>query len=251
MSKPDHEIEKLHAAIDANQETGEPGMALLASPLPQLPPLESDDQIFSLIWQLIPPEAKTALFVLVGVIIVAIVLVVTRATMVDRAKMLMLAQEAAKAYPGDYWLSMMAPPAKDKFPGTGAEGSTGRGMVTQDHWINSLKSGCNFCHQLGNALTRDTAHVKAAHPDAKTDEEAWEWRLGVGVRGTNMYSLLGQMGKEPTLHSFADWTERIEKGGRSASRSAPPHWHRAAQRGCHPLGCGRRPLFHARPDFDR
>ncbi len=121
-------------------------------------------------------------------------------------------QEAAKAYPGDYWLSMMEPPAKDKFPGTGAEGSTGRGMVTQDHWINSLKSGCNFCHQLGNALTRDTAHVKAAHPDAKTDEEAWEWRLGVGVRGTNMYSLLGQMGKEPTLHSFADWTERIEKG---------------------------------------
>jgi hypothetical protein len=85
-------------------------------------------------------------------------------------------------------------------------------MVTQDHWINSLKSGCNFCHQLGNALTRDTKHVFAAKPELKTDTEAWEWRLGTGVRGTNMYSLLGQMGKDPTLHSLATWTEDIEKG---------------------------------------
>jgi hypothetical protein len=122
-------------------------------------------------------------------------------------------QEAAKAYPGDYWLAMMAPPAKNLFPGTGPEGNgLGRGMITQDHWINSLKSGCNFCHQLGNALTRDTKHVFAAKPELKTDTEAWEWRLGTGVRGTNMYSLLGQMGKDPTLHSLSDWTERIEKG---------------------------------------
>jgi hypothetical protein len=27
-------------------------------------------------------------------------------------------------------------------------------MLTQNHWINTLKSGCNFCHQLGNNLTR-------------------------------------------------------------------------------------------------
>ena len=121
-------------------------------------------------------------------------------------------QEAAKVYPGDYWLSLMEPPAKDKFPGDGQEGHTGRGMVTQDHWFNSLKSGCNFCHQLGNPLTRDTKHVFAAKPELKTDTEAWEWRLGTGVRGTNMYSLLGQMGKDPTLHSLATWTEDIEKG---------------------------------------
>ena len=28
-------------------------------------------------------------------------------------------QEAAKVYPGDYWLSMMAPPAKRSVPGNG------------------------------------------------------------------------------------------------------------------------------------
>ena len=33
-----------------------------------------------------------------------------------------------------------------------AEGNgIGNGMLTQNHCINSLKSDCNFCHQLGNA----------------------------------------------------------------------------------------------------
>jgi hypothetical protein len=122
-------------------------------------------------------------------------------------------QEAAKTYPGDYWLAMMAPPAKNMFPGTGPSGNgIGVTMKSQDEWINRLKSGCNFCHQLGNALTRDTKHVFAAKPELKTDAEAWEWRLGVGVRGTNMYGLLGQMGKDPTLKALSDWTESIEHG---------------------------------------
>ena len=122
-------------------------------------------------------------------------------------------QEAAKVYPGDYWLSMMAPPAKNLFPGTGPTGNgLGVTMKSQDEWINRLKSGCNFCHQLGNALTRDTGHVFTAKPELKSDAEAWEWRLGVGVRGTNMYGLLGQMGKDPTLKALSDWTESIEHG---------------------------------------
>ena len=78
-------------------------------------------------------------------------------------------QEAAKVYPGDYWLSMMAPPPKSLFPGTGPSGNgIGVRMTDQDHWINTLKSGCNFCHQLGNALTRDVQHVYAAKPEIKT-----------------------------------------------------------------------------------
>jgi hypothetical protein len=128
--------------------------------------------------------------------------------------------EAAKVYPGDYWLSMLAPPPKGMFPGTGEKSDTnpnGNGlnanMHSQDEWINRLKSGCNFCHQLGNTLSRDLTHVFAAKPDlVKTDTDAWEWRLGVGVRGTNMYSTLTGMGKTETLKVLADWTESIEKG---------------------------------------
>jgi hypothetical protein len=122
-------------------------------------------------------------------------------------------QEAAKVYPGDYWLSLLAPPAKNLFPGTGDKGNgIGTTMTDQDHWINTLKSNCNFCHQLGNALTRDVTHVEKAHPDAKTSIEAWEWRLGTGVRGNSMYTALLQMGKEPSLKAFADWTDRVAAG---------------------------------------
>ena len=32
-------------------------------------------------------------------------------------------QEAAKVYPGDYWLSLLEPPAAKEFPGTGPEGN--------------------------------------------------------------------------------------------------------------------------------
>lgn len=122
-------------------------------------------------------------------------------------------QEAAKVYPGNYWLSLMQPPPPSDFPGTGPNGNgMGVTMTDQDHWINMLKSNCNFCHQLGNGITRDLTHVEKAHPDAKTSIEAWEWRLGTGVRGNSMYSALIQMGKDPTLKTLANWTDRIAQG---------------------------------------
>jgi|KBSMisStandDraft_5_1062788.scaffolds.fasta_scaffold05892_10 hypothetical protein len=123
-------------------------------------------------------------------------------------------QEAARVYPGDYWLSLFEPPAAKDFPGTGPapEGNgLGKGMLTQNHYINSLKSDCNFCHQLGNEETRTVDHVLKAKPDLKTHAEAWEWRLGTGVRGTSMYSVLNNQGKA-LLKNYAGWTERIAKG---------------------------------------
>jgi len=122
-------------------------------------------------------------------------------------------QEAARIYPGNYWLSLLEPPAKAEFPGTGAQGNgLGPAMQSQNVWINSLKSDCNFCHQLGNQLTRSVDHVLKAKPELKTHAEAWEWRLGTGVRGTSMYSVLTNQGKDRSLKTYADWTERIAKG---------------------------------------
>jgi hypothetical protein len=122
-------------------------------------------------------------------------------------------QEAARVYPGNYWLSLLAPPPPNLFPGTGAQGNgVGPTMLSQNHWINSLKSDCNFCHQLGNKLTRSLDHVFESKPELKTSIEAWEWRLGTGVRGTAMYSVLTRQGKDPSLKVFADWTDRIAKG---------------------------------------
>ena len=122
-------------------------------------------------------------------------------------------QEAAKVYPGNYWLSLLEPPAKSEFPGTGPTGNgIGPTMLTQNHYINSLKSDCNFCHQLGQRGTRDVEHVLKAKPELKTHAEAWEWRLGTGVRGTSMYAVLNTQGKDRLLKTYAGWTERIAKG---------------------------------------
>jgi hypothetical protein len=122
-------------------------------------------------------------------------------------------REAARVYPGNYWLSMLEPPARTMFPGTGAKGNgIAEGMLTQNHWINSLKSDCNFCHQLGNGITRTLDHVFKAKPELKTHAEAWEWRLGTGVRGDNMYGVLNTQGREPTLKAWADWSQRIANG---------------------------------------
>ncbi len=156
-------------------------------------------------------------------------------------------QEVAAHYPGNYWLSMMEPPPTSNFPGTG----TGAGqngvpvaMTDQAHWMNTLKSGCNFCHQLGSPLTQKVDHVFKAKPELKTHEQAWEWRLGTGVRGTNMYGLLGQMGTDQTLKAFADWTRAIEAGQVPSTAPARPSRLRSEHRH-HPLGRRRRSLLHA------
>ena len=123
--------------------------------------------------------------------------------------------EAAQYYPGSYWLSLMEPPAKSMFPGTGTESGgngVGKTMLTQKHWLDSLKSDCNFCHQLGNLQTRDLQHVFDAKPDLKTHAEAWEWRLGTGVRGTSMYGVLNIQGQPQSLKTFSAWSEAIAKG---------------------------------------
>ena len=124
-------------------------------------------------------------------------------------------QEAAKVYPGDYWLSMLEIPSTKEFPGTGnpPQGNgLGAGMTTQANWVHTLKSNCNFCHQLGNGITRDMTHVFKGKPELKTHEEAWEWRLGVGVRGSQMYNAMTSQGQARTLKAWADWSRAIEKG---------------------------------------
>ena len=130
-----------------------------------------------------------------------------------KATLAKTAQEAAQVYPGNYWLSLMEPPAKNLFPGTGTQGNgVGASMLTQNHWINSLKSGCNFCHQLGNKLTRTLDDVYKGEPAINTPFAAWDRRLHGGVRGDAMYGTLSTMGHDASLKVFADWTERIAKG---------------------------------------
>ncbi len=119
--------------------------------------------------------------------------------------------EAAKVYPGNYWLSLLQPPAKSEFPGTGESGNgIPPAMASQAHWIFNIKSGCNFCHQLGNQITRSLGHMD--HLGFKTPEEAWIYRTQLGVRGSSMAGTMAAWGLHSGARVMADWTTRIANG---------------------------------------
>jgi hypothetical protein len=119
--------------------------------------------------------------------------------------------EAAKVYPGNYWLSLLQPPAKSEFPGTGDSGNgIPPALAVQGQWINNVKSQCNFCHQLGNEITRSLGHMD--HLGFKTPEEAWIYRTQLGVRGSSMAGAFAVFGIQAGAKVFADWTTRVANG---------------------------------------
>jgi len=118
-------------------------------------------------------------------------------------------RDAAQYYPGNYWYSLLEPPAPSEFPGTGNGGNgINPAMRTQSHWVDNMKQGCQLCHQLGNEATR-VAHHKDAFDSAVA---AWDHRVQTGQRGNQMSNAMNRFGREPALEMFADWTERIADG---------------------------------------
>jgi hypothetical protein len=115
--------------------------------------------------------------------------------------------EAAKVYPGNYWMSMIEPPAKSAFPI-----GQSRSQQSLEGWMHSFKSSCNFCHQLGNPITRTLDHVFKAKPELKTSMEAWDFRLTAGVRGGQMSTAASSLNRPYALKMFSDWTDRIARG---------------------------------------
>ncbi|HTQ99499.1 MAG TPA: carboxypeptidase-like regulatory domain-containing protein [Candidatus Acidoferrum sp.] len=130
-------------------------------------------------------------------------------------------KDAAKVYPGDYWLSLLEPPGADKFPGTGPFAAGGNGflptMTSQDRWMHKFKADCNFCHQLGTKITRTLDHM--ASLNFKTHEEAWQYRTSLGVRGGSMQASFLGFGLDGQAKTMADWTRKIEAG---ATPPMPP-----------------------------
>jgi len=128
------------------------------------------------------------------------------------------AREAALVYPADHWYSLLEPPAVSEFPAGGGSGQgLGTTMESQAQWLDTLKLGCNFCHQLGNATTRGFDHWSPEFRAAEgltdaTSEQLWERRLRTGVRGSEMYQRLGLLGIDRTVEVLADWTDRIAAG---------------------------------------
>jgi len=119
-------------------------------------------------------------------------------------------QAAAHVYPANYWYSLVEVPDRSEFPGTGAEGNgISPSMQSQEQWIDRMKQGCQLCHQMGNQITREIAHIQDRYP---TTLDAWHARVGFGQRAGRMTGTLAQMGSDRALEMLADWTDRIAEG---------------------------------------
>ena len=120
-------------------------------------------------------------------------------------------------------------------------------MLTQNHWINSLKSDCNFCHQLGNQLTRDRRRCASRRSPSsprtrKRGSGGWAWACAAPT-----CIRCWPAGQGPIAQGIFE-LDRAHCRGRSAAGAAPADGHRA-QRRSDPVGRGRRPLLHARSDL--
>ncbi|HUF77271.1 MAG TPA: carboxypeptidase-like regulatory domain-containing protein, partial [Longimicrobiales bacterium] len=119
-------------------------------------------------------------------------------------------QEAAAVFPANYWYSLMEVPPADHFPGTGASGNgIEPSLRSQAEWIDVLKQGCQLCHQLGNEITREGAHIRDRYASTK---EFWDQRLQLGQRGVQMSTVLTRLGRDRGIEAFASWTDRIREG---------------------------------------
>ena len=96
---------------------------------------------------------------------------------------------AAEYYPGNYWYSLMNVPAKNEFPGTGANGNgISEMMASQAQWLRILKTdSCESCHQMGSKGTRE---IPEALGRFATSVAAWERRVLSGQAGQGMSSSL-------------------------------------------------------------
>jgi len=146
-------------------------------------------------------------------------------------------QEAAKYYPASYWYSLIQVPAKSEFPmkptpappykpvdeqkGAGKqEGVVNEetvalrvaSMNSQEQWIDTMKQGCQLCHQMGDVFTRDIKHLAAYK--FKSTEEAWASRIHFGQAGYRQMpnTLARFVDQQRAIKMFADWTDRIAAG---------------------------------------
>jgi hypothetical protein len=121
------------------------------------------------------------------------------------------AKAAAQYYPASYWYSLLRPPDKSEFPGTGPNGNgISPNMKSQAQFLEMIKTdSCWSCHQLGNKATRE---IPAMFANLDSPVKMWERRIQSGQAGGNMVGGITGMGKDRALAMFADWTTRIQAG---------------------------------------
>ena len=163
------------------------------------------------------PEASYKVWVRgYGLLDSAGVTVAPGATVDIRATVAPTPVEAARVYPANYWYSLIEPPAPGEFPGTGPDGNgIAANLQNQGQWVDIQKQGCMLCHQLGNRIIRQIDNLE----QFDSTLAAWDHRVKMGQRGSQMTNVMSRFGRERGLRMFADWSDRIAAG---AVPPAPP-----------------------------
>ena len=137
-------------------------------------------------------------------------------------------QEAAKVYPGNYWLSLLEPPAQKEFPGTGPDGNgLGTGDADPEPLDQLAQVGLQFlssARQPADSQRRSCLQGEAA--TSRRTQEAWEWRLGTGVRGNFDVQRARQHG-DATDAQGARRLDGAHRQRRGAAGAAAAERHRA------------------------
>lgn len=128
---------------------------------------------------------------------------------------------AAEYYPAIYWFSLLGVPDKSRFPGTGIDGNGfPEALTSQAAWLNLIKTtGCQSCHALGTPGTRRLSPELGEFPN---HAQAWGRRIASGQALTQMTTLMGRLGPQPTLEALGRWTERIAQGELPFARPQRP-----------------------------
>ncbi|MEE2612949.1 MAG: carboxypeptidase-like regulatory domain-containing protein [Acidobacteriota bacterium] len=163
------------------------------------------------------PEASYKVWVRgYGLLDSAGVTVAPGATVDIRATVAPTPVEAARVYPANYWYSLIEPPAPGEFPGTGPDGNgIAANLQNQGQWVDIQKQGCMLCHQLGNRIIRQIDNLE----QFDSTVAAWDHRVKMGQRGSQMTNVMSRFGRERGLQMFADWSDRVAAG---AVPPAPP-----------------------------
>lgn len=125
---------------------------------------------------------------------------------------------AAQYYPANYWYSLLQIPPKNVFPlplpspPPGARSPFGpppTEVASQSNVIDTVKSGCEVCHQMGNKATRE---LDPRAGTFSTSVAAWDHRLSMGQVPSGSFGAMMSLGRDRALGMFADWSDRIEHG---------------------------------------
>ena len=146
-------------------------------------------------------------------------------------------QEAAKIYPGRLLAVAARGAGEDRVPGHRSQGQRSRARHAHAEQLGlPAQIGLQLLPPARERADPSVDHVMKAKPEIKAHQEAWEWRLGTGVRGNGMYGTATGMGM-PRTPERPRGLDGARRQGRGAAGAAPADRGGAQRRG-HVVGLG-------------